>query len=52
MGELEITRSGDTITLRPMRPSGLSLAEVAEVAEVAKAEADFLPSTRRWLMSL
>lgn len=36
VGELEITRSGDTITLRPVRPSWLSLAELP------KAEADFL----------
>lgn len=36
VGELEITRSGDTITLRPVRPSWLSLAKLP------KAEADFL----------
>lgn len=36
VGELEITRSGDTITLRPVRPSWLSLAELP------KADADFL----------
>ena len=34
--ELEITRSGDTITLRPVRPSWSSLAELS------KADADFL----------
>ena len=28
VGELEITRNGDTITLRPVRPSWLSLAEL------------------------
>jgi antitoxin VapB len=36
VGELEITRSGDTITLRPVRPSWLLLAELP------KADADFL----------
>lgn len=36
VGELEITRSGDTITLHPVRPSWLSLAQLP------KAEADFL----------
>lgn len=36
VGELEITRVGDTITLRPVRPSWLSLAESP------KADADFL----------
>lgn len=36
VGELEITRSGDTITLRPVRPGWLSLAELP------KADADFL----------
>ncbi|VVO78318.1 hypothetical protein PS903_01631 [Pseudomonas fluorescens] len=36
VGELEITRDGDTITLRPARPSWLSLAEQP------KADADFL----------
>lgn len=36
VGELEITRSGDTITLRPVRPSWLSLAELP------KADADFM----------
>jgi antitoxin VapB len=36
VGELEITRSGDTITLRPVRPSWLSLAEIH------KADTDFL----------
>ena len=36
VGELEITRSGDTITLRPVRPSWSSLAEIP------KADADFL----------
>jgi antitoxin VapB len=36
VGELEIIRNGDTITLRPVRPSWLSLAELA------KADADFL----------
>ncbi len=34
--ELEITRIGDTITLRPVRPGWLSLAELP------KADADFL----------
>jgi antitoxin VapB len=34
--KLEITRSGDTITLRPVRPSWLSLAELPKV------DADFL----------
>ena len=28
VGELEITRDGDVITLRPVRPSWLSLAEL------------------------
>ena len=28
VGELEITRIGDTITLRPVRPSWISLAEL------------------------
>ena len=28
VGELEITRNGDTITLRPVRPSWTSLAQV------------------------
>jgi antitoxin VapB len=28
VGELEITRCGDTITLRPVRPSWMSLAEL------------------------
>lgn len=36
VGELEISRSGDTITLRPVRPSWLSLAELA------LADEDFL----------
>jgi len=36
VGELEISREGDTITLRPVRPSWLSLAELP------KADADFL----------
>ncbi|HEX8593016.1 MAG TPA: type II toxin-antitoxin system VapB family antitoxin [Pseudomonas sp.] len=36
VGELEITRVGDTIILRPVRPSWLSLAELPE------ADADFL----------
>lgn len=36
VGELEITRIGDTITLRPVRPSWLSLAELPE------ADGDFL----------
>jgi antitoxin VapB len=36
IGELEITRTGDTITLRPVRPSWLSLADSPE------ADADFL----------
>jgi antitoxin VapB len=36
VGELEIIRSGDTITLRPARPSWLSLAELPQ------ADADFL----------
>jgi antitoxin VapB len=36
VGELEITRDGDTITLRPARPSWLSMAEQS------KADADFL----------
>lgn len=36
VGELEITRTGDTITLRPVRPSWLSLAELP------RADADFL----------
>lgn len=34
--ELEITRNGDTITLRPVRPSWSSLAALP------KADADFL----------
>ncbi|MGY2269137.1 type II toxin-antitoxin system VapB family antitoxin [Pseudomonas sp. SDO5561_S422] len=36
VGELEITRNGDTITLRPVRPSWGSFAELP------KADADFL----------
>lgn len=36
IGELEITRKGDTITLRPLRPSWQSLADLP------KADADFL----------
>ena len=36
VGELEITRNGDTITLRPVRPSWVSLAELP------KADEDFL----------
>lgn len=36
VGELEITRNGDTITLRAVRPSWES------VAELPKADADFL----------
>lgn len=36
VGELEISRTGDTITLRPVRPSWVSLAELPE------ADADFL----------
>ncbi|KTC12223.1 virulence factor [Pseudomonas marginalis ICMP 9505] len=36
VGELEIARNGDTITLRPLRPSWASFAELP------KAEADFL----------
>ena len=36
LSELEITRSGDTITLRPVRPSWISLTELP------KADADFL----------
>lgn len=36
VGELEITRNGDTITLRPVRPSWISLAELP------KADADYL----------
>lgn len=36
VGELEISRSGDTITLRPVRPSWLSLSELP------KADDDFL----------
>jgi antitoxin VapB len=36
VGELEITRVGDTITLRPVRPSWTSLAELP------KADVDFL----------
>ncbi|MEB0033251.1 type II toxin-antitoxin system VapB family antitoxin [Undibacterium sp. RTI2.1] len=36
LGELEITRRGDTITLRPVRPSWLSLAELP------KADSGFL----------
>lgn len=36
VGELEITRNGDIITLRPVRPSWLSLAELP------KADADFM----------
>lgn len=36
VGELEITRNGDTITLRPVRPSWTSLAQLP------KADADFL----------
>lgn len=36
VGELEITREGDTITLRPVRASWQSLADLP------KADADFL----------
>lgn len=36
VGELEITRNGDTITLRPVRPSWTSFAELP------KADEDFL----------
>ncbi len=36
VGELEITRHGDTITLRPVRPSWLSLGQLT------KAKDDFL----------
>ncbi|PRA24996.1 type II toxin-antitoxin system VapB family antitoxin [Pseudomonas poae] len=36
VGELEITRSGDTITLRPVRPSWTSFADLP------KADEDFL----------
>ncbi|UVJ42102.1 type II toxin-antitoxin system VapB family antitoxin [Pseudomonas sp. LS1212] len=36
VGELEITRNGDVITLRPVRPSWQSLAELP------KADEDFL----------
>lgn len=36
VGELEITRTGDTITLRPVRPSWSSLAQLP------KADPDFL----------
>ena len=36
VSELEITRSGDTITLRPVRPNWLSLADLP------KADADFM----------
>ena len=36
LGELEITRTGDTITLRPTRPDWLSLADLP------KADDDFL----------
>lgn len=36
VGELEITRNGDTITLRPVRPSWSSLAQLP------KADPDFL----------
>ncbi|QXI26368.1 type II toxin-antitoxin system VapB family antitoxin [Pseudomonas vanderleydeniana] len=36
VGELEISRAGDVITLRPARPSWSSFSEVA------KADADFL----------
>ena len=31
VSELEITRSGDTITLRPVRPNWLSLAELPKL---------------------
>lgn len=36
VGELEISRNGDIITLRPVRPNWTSLAELP------KADADFL----------
>lgn len=36
IGELEISREGDVITLRPVRPSWSSLADLP------KADADFL----------
>ena len=36
VGELEISRTGDTITLRPVRPSWLSLTALP------KADPDFL----------
>jgi len=40
VGELEIARSGDIITLRPVRPSWLSLAKLP------KADADFMQERR------
>lgn len=36
VGELEISRTGDTITLRPVRPSWTTLADVAS------ADGDFM----------
>lgn len=33
VGELEITRNGDTITLRPARPTWLSLADLPTADE-------------------
>lgn len=33
IGELEITRTGDTITLRPARPTWLSLADLPAADE-------------------
>jgi len=33
VGELEITRNGDTITLRPVRPNWISLAELPKADE-------------------
>jgi len=41
VGALEITRAGDTITLRPVRPSWLSLTALH------KADADFLQERQR-----
>jgi len=38
--ELEITRIGDVITLRPLRPTWLSLAELP------KSDTDFLPERK------
>ncbi len=39
VNELEITKKGDTITLRPVRPDWLSFADIAKIE---RADDDFL----------